>query len=202
MDDNKHSHITNILVLLAVVCVLSYDYLGTYKLVALGIGLSASLVGTILYFQRYWNTSVTQEPFRTRDLVDINPPIFYAPAMANLESQEVELASIPDDFFITSHYAACGNSIEELMVRSQQLHQDVISNLLVQLEKSNWETETAKRLWINLDYAVAPMVSCNSVSLSLSLDGRLVSRRLPAGKQARSKTPSSQWSIAQSPLYQ
>lgn len=200
MDDNKHSHITNILVLLAVACVLSYDYLGTYKLVALGIGLSASLVGTILYFQRYWNTSVTQEPFRTRDLVDINPRIFYAPAMANLESQEVEIASIPEDSFITSHYAAYGNSIEELMVRSQQLHQDVISNLLVQLEKSNWETETAKRLW--MDYTVAPSVSCNSVSLSLSLDGRLVSRKLPGGKQARSKTPSSQWPFVQSSAYQ
>ena len=196
MDDNKHTHITNILVLLAVACVLSYDYLGSYKLVALGIGLSASLVGSILYFQRYCNKPDTREAFLTGDLVGINQHSFHAPAMANFESQEVEIATISENSFTTSHYAVCGNSIEELKERSQQLHQDVITNLLVQLEQSNWETETAKRLWMNLDYTVAQAVSGGSVSLSLSLDGRLVSRRLPAGKQARSKTPSSHWSIA------
>ena len=170
MDDNKYNQIINILVLVAVACVLSIDYLGTYKLVALGIGLCASLLGVILYFQRSWNMSGVWKALPTRDIIDI--------------------ADIPEKSYIASQYMVCADNIETLMLESQRLHQEVISNLLVQLEKSNWETESAKRLWMTLDYSMSPGGTGNSPSfgVGLSLDGRLVTRR-SASKHAKPKTP-------------
>lgn len=203
--DNKHSDITNMLVLLAVACILSYDHLGTFKIVALGVGLGASILGVSLYFRRYWGMSATVETLQTGDLRSATPHSYSYHAITDpiVESALVEIVAIPENSLIASRYAICGDSIEELMVRSQQLHQEVISNLLVQLEKSNWETEKAKRLWMNLDYTFAPTASCNAqgVTLGLSLDGRLVTRRSPVGK-TKTKASSSQWTFAQPSLSQ
>lgn len=193
MNNSRNTAAMNVSVLVAVVSVLAYDFLGAYQFVALGIASCAAVAGSVLYFRRIWDESSAND---TLSSVGETPVVVSAPQLSQLSGEMplIEIAAIPESACFASQCVA-SESLEDLMLRSQQLHQDVISSLLVQLEKSSWDTETAKRLWMNIDYSLTQVPQSASgvhgVKVVLSLDGRLSARKM--GKTGRSKWPSSQW---------